>query len=130
MASSDDEDDLFGLPRKSASARARRAAAAEDSSSDDEYADVFRKPARKPRAAAASASASAELDGYVPPARAHVCDECEQTFGEALFCGECAMTYCAACDARYHGASAELRVHYRAPLHGAVPAQLARQVAE
>jgi len=133
MSDSDSStDDLFGLPAKSASARrrAKEARAAEaSSSSEDEYADVFR-PKRRAAAATAAASSDSVEDSYAPPSRQHVCDECEGTFSEAFFCGECAMTYCASCDTRYHNAGPDLRVHYRAPLHGAVPPALARQVAD
>ena len=115
------------------SSRAKRRDA--DSSSDDEYADVF-APSRGGGGLGARGSVvhrssdSADLDdAYSAPARLHVCDECEGTFHEAVYCGECSMTYCPPCDSRYHGASPDVRAHYRAPLHGTVPAALARQVA-
>lgn len=105
---------------------------ADSSSEEDSYADIFRP---KKKASYDESNVSDELrDQYIPPPRSHVCDECEEVFNEAVFCGECNMTYCYACDERYHssGGSEELglKSHYRQPLYGELPKPLARQVAQ
>jgi hypothetical protein len=47
---------------------------------------------------------------------------------EAVFCGECSMTYCLPCDSRYHtsGDDLGLRSHFRQSLHGEMPRAIAR----
>ena len=125
MSLSDSDDDL--LPR-SKQQRTGAAAAALSDSDDDAFADVFR-PKSKQATQNRGSHADDDDDSYSAPSRSHICDECEGSFAEAVFCGECSMTYCLPCDQRYHSGSEDVRVHYRSALHGTVPQAIAKQVA-
>jgi len=98
------------------------------SSDDDSYADLFKPQRRRGAALESSRSGMDDDSSYTLPSRKHVCDECEATFDDAVYCGECAMTYCNRCDESYHSAAPELRQHYRHSLSGPADRSLAHRM--